>query len=228
MMGVKQNKIVRIFCNKCVRKMKHRILSSVVRSGMEEIYPEYDIDISWEEIYEVLQCQECDNVTLKVSHWNSEAQYSHYKKEYSYSYYPPIVSRPKPIWFDKLEPSYKEVLNEVYVALDVDARFLATFGARTALDMLIVDKIGDVGSFKEKLSKLESELYIDATEKELLDAVLETGHAAAHRAYAPDGELLESVIDILESLFDRIYFKPIRDKELLKKARDLKRTTPKR
>jgi uncharacterized protein YutE (UPF0331/DUF86 family) len=94
--------------------------------------------------------------------------------------------------------------------------------------MLIVDKIGDVGTFKDKLNKLESEGYIDPTEKELLDAVTEAGNAAAHRGYAPDATLLNSVIDILESLFDRIYFKPDRDKELLEKARELKKKIPKR
>ncbi|MBA7567674.1 hypothetical protein ES708_09389 [subsurface metagenome] len=94
--------------------------------------------------------------------------------------------------------------------------------------MLIVDKIGDVGTFKDRLNKLESEGYIDSTEKELLDAVTEAGNAAAHRGYAPDEKLLNSVIDILESIFDRIYFKPNRDKDLLKKARELKSKIPKR
>jgi len=127
-----------------------------------------------------------------------------------------------------LEEKYQEVLQEVYIALDANTRFLAAFGARTALDMLIVDKIGDIGSFKEKLNKLESKGYIDSTERELLDAVTEAGNAAAHRGYAPDERLLSSVIDILESVFDRIYFKPERDKDLLKKARELKQKIPKR
>lgn len=219
-------KIVRIFCNECLRKMKHRLLSSVERSGVHEVDPQFYI--SWENTYQVLECQECDNVTLRVRHWNDEAQWSQNKKDYQDSYYPPIVSRPKPIWFDKLESKFQDVLEEVYVALDANTRFLAAFGARTALDMLIVDKIGDVGSFKDKLNKLESEGYIDTTEKELLDAVTEAGNAAAHRGYAPDEKLLNSVIDILESLFDRIYFKPNRDKELLNKARELKKKIPKR
>ncbi|MDP3013052.1 MAG: DUF4145 domain-containing protein [Candidatus Subteraquimicrobiales bacterium] len=119
-------------------------------------------------------------------------------------------------------------MKEVYIALDANTRFLAAFGARTALDMLIVDKIGDTGTFKDKLKKLETDGYIDSTERELLDAITEAGNAAAHRGYAPDEKLLESVIDILESLFDKFYIKPERDKELLKKARELKSKIPKR
>ena len=221
-----KHEIVRIFCNECLRKMKHIVLSSVKKSGVHNVAP--DFSISWENTYQVLECQECSNVTLRVRHWNDEAQWSHDKKDYQDSYYPPIVSRPKPVWFDKLDEKYQEVLEEVYVALDANARFLAAFGARTALDMLIVDKIGDIGSFKKKLNKLESDGFIDSTEKELLDAVTEAGNAAAHRGYAPDEKLLDSVMDILESLFDRLYFKPSRDKELLEKARELKGKIPKR
>ncbi len=206
--------------------MKHRLLSSVVRSGVQGGDPQFYI--SWENTYQVLECQECDNVTLRVRHWNDEAQWSQNKKDYQDSYYPPIVSRPKPIWFDNLESKFQDVLEEVYIALDANTRFLAAFGARSAIDMLIVDKIGDVGTFKEKLNNLESEGYIDPIEKELLEAVTEAGNAAAHRGYAPDETLLNSVIDILESLFDRIYFKPNRDKELLEKARELKKKIPKR
>jgi hypothetical protein len=155
-------------------------------------------------------------------------QSHHSEKDYHDTYYPPIVSRPKPYWFEDLDEKLQEVLEEVYVALDADARFLAAFGARTALDIMIVDKIGDVGSFKVKLNKLESDGYVNATEKELLDAVTEAGNAAAHRGYAPEPKLLNSVMDILESLLDRIYFKPDRDKELLTKARELKSKVPKR
>lgn len=217
---------IRIFCNKCLREMTHIILSSVQRKGCDEVSHEFYI--SWEDTYEVFECQECHNVTFRIRRWNSEAQGSHDKKDYQDSYYPPIVSRPKPLWFDKLDEKFQEVLKEVYIALDANTRFLAAFGARTALDMLIVDKIGDIGTFKDKLKKLETDRYIDSTERELLDAITETGNAAAHRGYAPDEKLLESVIDILESLFDKFYIEPERDKELLKKARELKSKIPKR
>lgn len=216
----------RIFCNSCLREMTHLVLSSVKRKGYADVSP--DFGISWENTYEIFECQECNNTTFRIRHWNDEAQWSHDKKDYHDSYYPPIVSRPKPIWFDKLDIKFKEVLEEVYIALDANIRFLAAFGARTALDMLIVDQIGDVGTFKEKLDKLESEGYMDSTEKELLYAVTEAGNAAAHRGFAPDEELLNSVIDILESLFDKFYIKPDRDKDLLSKARNLIEKIPKR
>ncbi|MFZ2632613.1 MAG: DUF4145 domain-containing protein [Desulfosalsimonadaceae bacterium] len=217
---------IRIFCNECLREMTHIILSSVQRKGCHDVNP--DFTILWENTYQVIECQECHNVTFRIRHWNDEIQSSHDKKDYQDSYYPPIVSRPKPPWFGKLDEKFQDILQEVYIALDANTRFLAAFGARTALDMLIVDKIGDTGSFENKLKKLETDGYIDSTERELLDAITEAGNAAAHRGYAPDEKLLESVIDILESLFDKFCIKPERDKELLKKARELKSKIPKR
>lgn len=205
--------------------MTHTILSSVQRKGYHEVSP--DFGISWENIYEVIECHECHHVIFRKRHWNDEAQWTHHTR-YKDSYYPPIVSRPKPAWFDKLDDKFQEVLEEVYIALDANTRFLAAFGARTALDLLIVDKIGDVGSFQEKLKKLETDGYINSTDRELLDAVTEAGNAAAHRGYAPDEKLLNHVIDILESLFDKFYIKPDRDKELLSKAKALKKRIPKR
>jgi uncharacterized protein YutE (UPF0331/DUF86 family) len=216
----------RIFCNECLREMTHRILSSVQRKGYQDLSP--DFGISWENYYEVLECQECQNVTFRIRHWDDEAQFSHDQRDYQDTYYPPSVSRPKPPWFDKLDGKFQEVLHEIYVALHANIRFLAAFGARTALDMLIVDKIGDTGTFKSKMDKLETDGYIDSTERELLDAITEAGNAAAHRGYAPDERRLNSVIDILESLFDKFYIKPERDKELLEKARELKSRIPRR
>lgn len=206
--------------------MTQFIIKGTQRSGYHDISP--DFGISWENLYEIIECQECGNVTFRIRHWNDEQQPVDSGEKYYDTYYPPIVSRPKPLWFDKLDDRFQDILEEVYIALDANTRFLAAFGARTAIDMLIVDQIGDSGTFKDKLDKLEKQGYIDSTERELLDAVTEAGSAAAHRGYAPDEKLLNSVMDILESLFDKFYIKPERDKELLKKARELKSKIPKR
>ena len=40
-------------------------------------------------------------------------------------------------------------MSEIYNSLDVDTRALPLMGARAMLDMVIVDKIGDIGTFAE-------------------------------------------------------------------------------
>ena len=58
-------------------------------------------------------------------------------------YFPPLPVRTKPEWFDRLPSGYQSILSEVYQALDHSLFFLASTGTRTAVDQLIVDKIGD-------------------------------------------------------------------------------------
>lgn len=45
-------------------------------------------------------------------------------------------------------------MDEVYIALHSDSRRLAILGARTLLDMVALDKVGDCGTFEEKLNAL--------------------------------------------------------------------------
>jgi len=94
-------------------------------------------------------------------------------------------------------------------------------GARALLDMLIVDKVGDVGRFPEKMQKLESIGIISKKNREILKTALDAGNAAAHRGYVPTEKTENSVMDIVENLLEATYV-------LEEVATDLKKTIPPR
>lgn len=94
-------------------------------------------------------------------------------------------------------------------------------GARTVVDMMILEKIGDVGTFKEKLVELEKEGFVSARNREALYAALEVGNAAAHRGHAATNSEVQDVMDIVETMLQAIYVFP----EL---AQNLKANTPPR
>jgi hypothetical protein len=94
-------------------------------------------------------------------------------------------------------------------------------GARAVLDRVIVDTIGDVGPFEQKLKKLEAERHISAKGREILDAALDAGNAAAHRGYAPTVKHVHSVMDIVENLVHSTYV-------LERVAAEIKKDTPPR
>ena len=94
-------------------------------------------------------------------------------------------------------------------------------GARTLVDMMILEKIGDVGGFKEKLGELEKEGFISSRSREMLYAALEVGNAAVHRGHAATKSEVQDVMDIVESMLQAVYVFP----ELVK---NLKKTTPAR
>jgi hypothetical protein len=97
------------------------------------------------------------------------------------------------------------MVEEVYRALQADSSRLATIGARTVVDLLILDKVGDVGSFGEKLVQLERQGFVGRRNREFVATALEAGSAAAHRGVAVDAADLNRVMDIVESLLESVY-----------------------
>ena len=59
-------------------------------------------------------------------------------------------------------------MTEIYRSLDASNFSLPMMGARALVDMLIVDKVGDTGTFKEKLSGLVAQGYLSGKTKKSL------------------------------------------------------------
>ncbi len=208
-----------LHCNACGQKTRHDVICEHGQHGSEPVdtgNPFDDISVSWVTTYTMLECRGCENVTLRrtyvFSEWNpGEAQID---------YFPPHLFRRKPDWADELPKDEQSVLTEVYAALASDSRRLALMGERTLVDLFIVRKIGDQGTFVEKLKKLELEGFLSAKNREMLDAALNAGHAASHRAYLPERDQLSTVMDIVENL--------LQSDLLAKEIKELRKATPKR
>lgn len=110
-----------------------------------------------------------------------------------------------PAWYEKLDAPMRELIAEINTAINNKLRTLPTIGLRTLLDMVIVEHIGDSGTFKQKLERFENEGHISSTQSELLLRVLDTGSAAAHRGHTPDQEDLQTCIDFVKSLMHSLY-----------------------
>ena len=135
--------------------------------------------------FNVVRCKDCGITTYLIdTHVQPRGGDSYVSQT---DYHPPLTKRLKPIWYDSLTEEYQLILSEVYSAIDNDLLFLASSGARTALDKLIVEKIGDIGGFEQKLEKLVNEQVVDADEKTMLEAVIDAGSASAHRREADLG-----------------------------------------
>jgi hypothetical protein len=90
-----------------------------------------------------------------------------------------------------------------------------------AIDMIMTDKVGDVGSFGKKLEALEKNGVIGSKNREVLEAALDAGSAAAHRGYQPTTDDMGAVMDIVENLLQAAY-------HLNSLAERLKKATPAR
>ena len=94
-------------------------------------------------------------------------------------------------------------------------------GARTLVDMAIIDKVGDAGTFAQKLTALEEQGFVSKRNRDVLGAVLDAGNASAHRGHKFKHEEVNQVMDIVENLLQTIYV-------LEPSAQKLKTATPAR
>lgn len=202
------SKVVRVHCNDCGHGTSHRLLKTAYASD------ETGAGDWWSTTFDMLECCGCQDVVLRRTFvFNSE--------EPDVRCFPPPVSRHLPSWQYDLPHKVRAVLDEVYRSLDADTRSLPMMGARTLVDMLILEKVGDVGGFKQKLDELEAQGFIGAKQVEVLDAALDAGGAAGHRGHIPSVSEVNAVMDIVENLLQAVYVLP-------DVAKNLKKTTPPR
>lgn len=153
---------------------------------------------------------------MRSTHWHSELM----PDDEHINYYPPRASRRLPHWHNQLPSEIVELLEEVYTALHADSRRLAMMGARALIDMVILDKVGDAGSFPEKLSQLVSKGFLSTTNRKVLEAALDVGNAASHRGHQSKTKHVQHVMDIVENLLQASILEPI--------AQELRDATPAR
>ena len=97
------------------------------------------------------------------------------------------------------------VLRQVYVALNAGALELAAMGVRAIWERLMIEIVGDHGSFRANLVAYQSSGAITLPQREALETVLELGHAATHRGFTPTKADLATALDVTEGLLRPMY-----------------------
>lgn len=219
----KKEEIIKVHCGECVGKRNHKVVAQ--HKYTDNFDDGHGLWMNYE--YLIVQCCGCDHISFLDRSLFSENIYPTgydnageviYEADWTEKLYPPPLYRQKPEWFDDLpDPTLQTIFEELYKSLQTESHFLATFGARTALDRLIVLTVGDKGNFKKGIQALQNEGLLSDHEKLILEPTLEAGHAAAHRGYTPSSDGMKTILDTIESLVHRILVLPAQA-ELLKDA----------
>lgn len=184
------------YCNNCSHQTQHDSLLD-----MEEEWnygsPDDEPPEWWVERHQVLRCLGCKAIHHLVTTRGFAPEGT--------VRYPPKSSRKRPRWLLKMPFSLMQLFGEVYQALDADSRVLAAIGARTILDRFIVEVVGDVGTFKEKVQALVGRGIATADDGSILTTALDAGSAAAHRGHEPSAEDLDTVFEIMERILHGHY-----------------------
>lgn len=208
----KKRVLQRLYCNNCHGETLHRLLKAIHDEGSEPCGEQY---IWWDIVHEMFECCGCKSVVLRRTQHFSEWDGPDVR------FFPPPASRHKPKWLRNIPHNMRLLLEEIYNSLDAATTALPLMGARALLDMLMVDKVGDVGSFAQKLRALEGQGFISRKNRDILEVALDAGSAAAHRGHAAKLGDVQAVMDIVENLLQATYV-------LDKVAVELKKSTPPR
>lgn len=125
-------------------------------------------------------------------------------------YWPPPVKRKPPDWIYKIyekNSSLHKLLYEIYTALNHGLNVLVAIGIRTAFEKTyeVLELDLQKQTFKAKLSELVTKQLITAKDEQLLSVITDGGSAAAHRAWSPNLEQLNGMLDIFESFLNRVF-----------------------
>jgi hypothetical protein len=216
-------KIIKVHCNKCGGERRHEVLHHETVTWEEVVDDRYPIDGG--DAYDLVKCCGCENVALRHQTWFSEDTDEQSRPNVTTVLYPPESYRPKPRWLVDLfwampidNNFVGDFIKEIYVALHNKSLRLAVMGIRALLEQVMIDKVGDHGSFKKNLDAFEQGGFVSHNQRMVLEPVLEAGHATMHRAFKPSIMDLGHLMDITESIIESIYINGHRASELSKRV----------
>jgi Domain of unknown function (DUF4145) len=206
-------RITQAHCNCCGIATNHDVIAAETQDSSDDNeMPIYDL-------YEMLRCRGCNTIALRHT-----VQYGRNGVGGSITeYHPPAVSRRMPRWVTPKPDSYdlvssaessptpkvpfpvRNLIREVYVAFQNNSLSLPAMGVRATLEHVMIDKVGDNGSFKANLDAFESAGYLSRRQRGHLEAVLDAGNATIHRAWVPTDLDVVVLLDIAESVIEAAY-----------------------
>ena len=195
------------YCNGCTGLRRHEVLYRKDFSWYEDI-ADRDNTVYLDETYEVLECLGCSTVSLR--HKSSPFDPNEHESPVTVAYYPPAIYRRIPEWIPALKasgsnPLVCDLVQEIYIAIYDQSYRLAAMGIRALLESVMIDKIGDQGTFAKNLKKLGEEGFISKRQEQILSAVISVGNATIHRGVSPTDQEVVTSLNIVESITELIY-----------------------
>lgn len=216
-------KIMKAHCNRCLSQTNHIVLFEDERNWTEED-ENGQFSFSEANAYFMLRCAGCDETHYEHHHSFSEETDERGAPIEHRDHYPATVIRQKPQWrrdfiyyFNWKLSELGQLLDEVYDAYAVGSHRLAVMGIRALAERVMIDQVGDQGSFEANIKKFCDEGFVARIQVSLFrDTLIESGHAAMHRNFKPDAKVVSTLLDIIEGIVDVIYYQPLKADEVRK------------
>lgn len=184
---------MKCWCDRCGHHTEHDV--QVVRSYSDHL--RRDPSATFNVLVKALSCRGCnETVLLREAEGGEPVRI------------PPARWRTLPNWHMEVlahDPTLYSLLREVYSAANDDQPRLLAMGVRAALDRLMNEMVGDVGTFEQKLDEMVKRGHLGQRQREMLDTVIDAGSASNHRGFKPPKELLLLMLDVMETTIRERY-----------------------
>jgi hypothetical protein len=193
------SEITKSHCNSCGRETEHDICHTETISEFE------GPDHARERRQVVIRCRGCKDLTIRIEDWffdytpDPDVDHRHLTIA---AYIPPRQWRRRPEWLKQLEQvdaDLSDILQEVYLAANDKQSRLLAMGVRTAFDYLMTQMVGDVGDFPKKLSEMVAKGHLTQKQSDMLATIIDAASATAHRGFKPEQQLLEEMVNMMET-----------------------------
>ena len=188
-------------CPKCGAGRNANVIGSAREQWDDEmlVSKTESYEIYGYETYRLLKCCGCNTIYIQREEWFSEGD------DATITHWPSPARQQRPNWLYELNDSaLRCLLEEVYGALDADYRVLAAIGARTVLDRtMVLNGAKESSRFPQKLAELQEKNVISEHEKVLLEPLIKAGNAAAHQAWKPTPDQLNTIMSVIEGFVHR-------------------------
>lgn len=209
----KRTQIVNAHCNTCSGERTHEVVFTHTVHWREPLSDDTIDDLTGTDKYELLKCAGCNHIVFRHTSTHSQDYDDTGKLIETVTYSPPKQLRKRPRLFSTVAGSFQgiiagpipELFEEIYIALNSKCPRLASMGIRSLIEHVIIDKVGDQGSFTKNLDAFKQKGLISDAEKIIIETALEVGHASIHRSHKPSLDVLLSCLDISEALVNRLY-----------------------
>ena len=112
----------------------------------------------------------------------------------------------EPSWFGKLPPHAQALMREMHTARHSGLMALTAMGVRAVIDVVADDLLGAAGwGFSKKLTALSAAGHLTHVQHQAITAVVEVGHAAAHRAHVPSQRDVLLMLEALDHVLCSAY-----------------------
>ena len=205
--------IIKSYCVDCKRETSHKIIEQYQKTLHEK---KYDVSIYY--TYQIIDCLGCNNISFQeISSCSENTTYdddmqSYVMEEHKINY-PLVPSHHRPAWSNSYwtnDTRLRELLNEVYDAIDNQLNTLAAIGIRTTIEASCVKlSIPPKNNFCKKTKELFREGHVGKQEAlNIYKYLMNAGNAATHENWKPSNIELNILITYLEGFLYRVFIAP--------------------